>query len=47
MIIQKIKYKLKYFRRFLFRNILGICEKDGSFLNYDRNGRGLCPLCGK
>ena len=38
MTIQKLKYKLRYFRRFLCRNILGICDVCFSSLNYTFKG---------
>lgn len=39
-------YRLRYYWGKLIA-FFGICYRCRSFLNFTRNGQGICPCCGK
>lgn len=44
--IARLGYRLRYYLR-KATNFVGLCYRCGSFVNYTRSGRAVCPKCGK
>ena len=42
----RLGYRLRYYWRTMV-NFVGLCYRCGSPVNYTRNGKAICPKCGK
>ena len=42
----RIGYRIRYYWR-KFVNLIGLCHRCGSAVNYTRHGKAVCPKCGR